>query len=350
MYLIQKDYIKMTHPIPETKAFAVERALQKTFNTTTFDSVALLTGGLSSALVYKIVVQGKPYVMRLIMHIDPMSDPARQFTCMKIAAESGVAPYVHYTSVEDALCIIDYIETVPLREQIDKNAELLSQLVKTVKTLHRAPLFPKLINFLDGIDLFIEQYKALNLLPESATEEHFHYYAEIQKAYPRYDPDVVSSHNDLNPNNILFDGKKFWFIDWEAAFENDYYADLANIAKSFVTSEAHEEVLLRAYFGDTLDDYKRARFFLMQQVSHMFYAMIFLKFAAAIRTPTSVYDPSMDTPSIQEFYQQMIEGKFALNTFEGQLMYGKVLLNEALRNMKTARFAESLDQVKHFAQ
>ena len=29
---------------------------------------------------------------------------------------------------------------------------------------------------------------------------------------------MVSSHNDLNYNNNLFDGRKFWIIDWEAEF------------------------------------------------------------------------------------------------------------------------------------
>ncbi|WP_414584453.1 hypothetical protein [Scytonema sp. PCC 10023] len=46
--------------IPEIKLAAVEKALQYTFNTRTVESIELLTGGLSSALVYKITVSGKP--------------------------------------------------------------------------------------------------------------------------------------------------------------------------------------------------------------------------------------------------------------------------------------------------
>lgn len=92
---------------------------------------------------------------------------------------------------------------------------------------------------------------------------------------------MVSSHNDLNPNNILFDGKKIWVIDWEAAFQNDRYVDLAIVAKTFVHNQEDEAIFLQTYFGEQLDEYKRARFFLMQQICRMYYAMIMLKLAAA---------------------------------------------------------------------
>lgn len=100
--------------IPEAKHEAVEKALQTAFNTTTIENIELLTGGLSSALVYKITVGGKPYVLRLIMRIDPLSDPVRQYTCMNIAVEAGIAPYIYYSSVEDALLIADFIDAKPL--------------------------------------------------------------------------------------------------------------------------------------------------------------------------------------------------------------------------------------------
>lgn len=199
---------------------------------------------------------------------------------------------------------------------------------------------------MDGIDLFIQNFKASGLLPESVTEEHFRYYSQIQKAYPRYDGDIVSSHNDLNPNNILFDGKKIWIIDWEAAFQNDRYVDLANIANRFVTNEREEEIYLKAYFGDSLDEYKHARLFLMQQVCHMFYALGFLQYAAASRPPDSTCSDSMDTPRLRDVHEQVRTGKISLTTHEEQLLYGKVRLNEALYNMKTPRFAESIDLIK----
>lgn len=226
--------------IPETKIEAVKKALQKAFNTTTVESIILLTGGLSGALVYKITVSDKPYVLRLVMQIDAFNDPVRQYACMNIAAEAGIAPHVYYSNVQDAVSITDFIETRPLSEHFASPKELLPELVKIIQSIHSTPLFPKLVNYLDGIDMFIQNFKASGLLPERATEEHFRYYSQIQNVYPRYDGDVVSSHNDLNPNNVLFDGKKIWIIDWEAAFQNDRYVDLANVANLFLTNEMEE--------------------------------------------------------------------------------------------------------------
>lgn len=336
----------LTSAIPETKLGAVASALEEVFGVAEVDDLVLLAGGLSSALVYKIVVCGKPYALRLIMQVDPLSDPARQHACMQIASNAGIAPQVHYASTEDALAITDYVEARPLFGHFAQYEELLLKLVKTIQTIHAAPLFPKLIGFLDGVDIFIEHYKALNMLPESATREHFEYYAQIQDVYPRFDPDLVSSHNDLHPNNLLFDGQRVWVIDWEAAFQNDRYVDLAIVAKSFVTSEAQEAFFLKAYFGDLLDAYKRARFFLMQQVCHMYYAMIMLRFAAALRPAGYAYEVNMDTPNLGDFNRRQLgPGKVSLSSYEGQLLYGKVLLNEALQNIKTPRFAASIKEV-----
>ena len=37
----------------------------------------------------------------------------------------------------------------------------------------------------------------------------------------------VSSHNDVLPRNVLFDGKRLWLIDWENGNRNEPLADLA---------------------------------------------------------------------------------------------------------------------------
>ena len=55
--------------IPEAKQTAVAKALQSAFHTSTLDSISLLTGGLSSSLIYKITVGGKAYVLRIVMRV-----------------------------------------------------------------------------------------------------------------------------------------------------------------------------------------------------------------------------------------------------------------------------------------
>jgi hypothetical protein len=261
---------------------------------------------------------------------------------MKLAAAVGVAPRVHYASVEDALSIIDFVDAQRLMTAFATREELLVTLANTVKAIHSTPTFPKLVNFLDGVDDFIQEFKASQMLPESATAKLFSLYARVQQSYPRHDPDVVSSHNDLNYNNIMFDGKQIWIVDWEAAFANDRYADLATIANGFVNSDEDEEVFLHAYFGETPSVYQRARFFLMRQVRRLFYAMIMMKLVDYAKPGNVPLDTNMQVPRIEEFRKQLSDGAIQLGTYEGQLLFAKVEMNEALLAMQSPRFAESI--------
>src|SRR6188768_2003934 len=96
--------------IPEEKKDAVARALRDAFGVTEFEDIRKLTGGLTSSLVFRIVVRGSPYVLKIIMRTD---DPTAHYTCMRAAAEAGLAPHVRYTSVEDKISITDFIDAVP---------------------------------------------------------------------------------------------------------------------------------------------------------------------------------------------------------------------------------------------
>ena len=42
-----------------------------------------------------------------------MNDPARQFTHMQAAVEAGVSPHVCYASVDDGICITDFVDAAP---------------------------------------------------------------------------------------------------------------------------------------------------------------------------------------------------------------------------------------------
>jgi len=328
-------------PIPAHKQDAVDRALNAAFQTTTVDSIDLLAGGLSSALVYKIAVNGRPYVLRIVMQPNAFQDPARQFECMNLAAAAGIAPRVYYTDAADALSITDFIASKPIAGHFS-DEELAVRYAQTVKAIHALPLFPELTDYLDGVDMLIANYKSFGLLPESATAELFERYAEIQRVYPRHQPDLVSSHNDLHPNNILFDGERIWVIDWEAAFRSDCYVDLAIRGRLYSDNRALEETYLRAYFGEALDDYKRARYFLMQQTTHVFYGMVFMWLIASARTPETVLDDCMDAPRLAECHRRIGAGEVAIASIDGQLQYAKALLGEALYQMKAPRFAESI--------
>lgn len=243
--------------IPENKQAAVSKALQIAFGVNEFEDIQQLMKGLSNSLVLKITVRGKPYVLRVVTRSDSRDSPVHYFDCMQAAALAGLAPAIQYLSIEDQISITDFAaeQPFPLAEARDKMAA-------TIKHLHTLPKFSHRLNYVDAGDSFVQKFQSLNILPESATKDIFGLYAQIAKVYPRNDKEnLVSCHNDLKPDNIIFDGFRPWLVDWEAAFLNDRYADLAAIANFVVKNEADENAFLHIYFGGAADEYKRARFF-----------------------------------------------------------------------------------------
>src|SRR5215470_18590356 len=98
--------------IPEEKSAAVAQAMRKTFGTTAIEDICRMTKGLSSDLVFRIVVKGSPFLLRIMTRMDERNDPVRVFTCMNAAAEAGLAPRILYSNTEDGIAIIDFIEAV----------------------------------------------------------------------------------------------------------------------------------------------------------------------------------------------------------------------------------------------
>jgi hypothetical protein len=331
--------------IPQEKSAAVTRALLEAFGVTEFEDIRKMTKGHAAALKFRVVVQGRPYLLRIIMLTNSMLGPTRQFTCMKGAAAAGMAPHVWYTSTEDQISITDFVEEVPFPA-----TEALVRMPIVLRTLHALPPFPEGVHHLDttcmflmhkgaAADGFIRNFQESNILSHSEYQELLAWHAQLSAVYPHHAPDMVSSHNDLfKPDNILFDGHRVFLVDWEAAFRNDRYADLAVVANLLVTNDAEERLYLQAYFGQPPDAYQLARFFLMQQIVHMFYAMAFLLLGSSGKP----VDWSEKAPEFNAFQRRMWAGEVNVSDKDTKIVYGKVHWERLVRNMHQSRFNEAL--------
>jgi len=319
--------------IPEEKKAAVVRALQDAFGVTEFEDIRGITRGLSSDLLFRLVVQESPYLLRIMARIDERMDPNRIFACMSAAASAGLTPCVRYCSAEDGISITDFVEGVPFLA-----TQALVLLPGTLRRLHALPPFPKAFNWVTAHNFFIWRFRKANLLPKEEIEEVFTQYENICAAYPRLDADMVSCHMDLKPENILFDGQQVWLVDWQAAFVNDRYFDLSVAANFLVTNDADEIVYLEHYFGQRPDEYQRARFFLMRQMVHIFYAAVFLLLSSAGKP----IDLSEKLPSYRDFYRRIWASEVNLADNDLKIVYGRVHWEQFLQKMQQTRFAEAL--------
>lgn len=323
--------------IPQEKSAAVWRGLDEAFGTRSIEDIRRMTRGLSSDLVFRIVVRGSPYLLRIMTRTDERNDPARVFICMKAAAEAGLAPRVLYSNEVEGVAILDWIETVPFRI-----AQALAYLPATLRGLHQLPPFPKTFNYVTAHAFFIWRLRTASLLPETEIEEVFRCYGQICAVYPRLDADLVSCHMDLKPENILFDGRRVWLIDWMAAFLNDRYFDLAIVANFVVTNEADERTYLAGYFGQPPDEYQRARFCLMRQVMHMLSAAVFLLLGSEGKPIRRDANP----PAFRGFHERIWAREIDFSDNERKVVYGRVHWEQLLQNVRQARLAEALRVVE----
>lgn len=326
--------------IPEEKTAAVTRALSEAFGVTTYQDIRMMTRGNATTRVFRIVVRDTPFLLKITMRTD---DATRHFACMRAAADAGLAPRVRYTNVEERISITDFVETVPLPA-----AAALVRVPAALRALHDLPPFPGssinttctfLLNQGTAVDEFIRKFRAATILPETETADLLARYAQLLAAYPYHDPALASSHNDLfKPDNILYDGERIWLIDWEAAFLNDRYADLAVLANMLVNNHSEEAAFLQAYFGQPPDPYQSARFFLMQQIAHLFYAFAFLFVGSFGGQP----DLSRELPAWDDFQSRYWTGEITLSDSPTKILYGRIHRERLLHNMRQPRFQESM--------
>jgi aminoglycoside phosphotransferase (APT) family kinase protein len=326
--------------IPQEKSEAVTRGLREAFGVTEFEDISRITRGQTSSLVFRIVVGRSPYLLKIITRAE---DPARHYTSMKAAAEQGMAPRVLYTNIEDHVSITDFVDAEPL-----PRAEALVRLPALLRRLHDLPPFGRapfnttctfLLSKGPALDGFLEKFQAANLLPKTVSEEFFARYAEVAAVYPYDDAEMVSSHNDLfKPDNILFDGQRVLLVDWEAAFLNDRYVDLAAVANQVVANDEEEMAYLQEYFGRAPDEYQRARFHLMQQMSHLFYTMAFLW----VGSPGKMIDWSGSVPEFTDYHRRIWAGEVDLSDPEVKSVYARVHWERLFQNVQAARYQEAL--------
>ena len=326
--------------IPQDKSAAVTLGLSQTFGVTAFEDLRDLTERPGSNRAFRIIVRGSPYLLRINTRAGDMT---RHFTCMQAAADAGLAPRVWYASAEDRIAITDFVNGVFLPAP-----DALVRIPAVLRRLHALPPFPTspfnttctfLLNPGPALDGFLQKFQTSSILPENDTAELLARYRQLAAVYSRLDADLAPSHNDLfKPDNMLFDGNRLWLVDWEAAFQNDRYADLAVVANMLVANESEEKIYLQEYFGQAPDEYQRARFYLMRQLAHIFYAMAFLM----LRSSGNPIDPSEPGVPYRDFQRRFWTREVGLADDQAKSLYGRVHWEQLSQNMRQARFEEAL--------
>lgn len=326
--------------IPPDKAQAVERALRDTFaGSVAISHLQPLSKGLNSSLRFRLNAAGKQYILRIATRpVESETDAARPYQCMNRAAEAGLAPRLLYANAADRISIHEAVDTVEF--PLDEARERLPGVVRALHQL--PPIFDKPWNY-PPVLAALKRFQSA--CPWPGAVEVFEQFDALAAVYPKSDEDIVSSHNDLKPENIVLDRSgRIQLLDWEAAYLNDRYFDLSVLANFLeLSSPETEAAFLGLYFNDdptaSDDDYRSARFQLMRQFVHLMYAAFFWLMGGA-SAPAGATDGPL--PDFDQFHRQIRRGEADLTTPAAKAVYARLHWERLRDNVRSPGFEQAL--------
>ena len=227
-------------------------ALVAAFGSAPIGAITRVAGGASGASTFLIEVSSRRYLLRMEGHASPLRNP-HQYVSMRIAADAGIAPRIHYVDEVSRVAVIDFVDEQPLDTYPGGSRALAQALGEMLGRVQATRPFPRFVEYPDIVARLWAHVCRTGLFAPGLLDAHTEHLVRIREAYVWDIEKSVSSHNDPVPRNILFDGERLWMIDWESAYRNDPLVDVAIMLDNLAPSPELEGVLLRAWVGRVPD-------------------------------------------------------------------------------------------------
>lgn len=206
---------------------------------------------------YAVTLNGERLVVRLSRENAAALgiDRALEVEALIAASQAGLAPELVQAILPQGHLVTRYIEGHHWTLAEWRDRENLRRLVETVKHLHSLPPVRAAFSPFQRVETSIERARALGMQFPADFDRFVQAMQAIQQdqqADPY--PWLRFCHNDLFCVNVMDDGQKVRFLDWEFAGMGDLYFDLATLAYAFdspdTLSPELQEYVLACYFGD----------------------------------------------------------------------------------------------------
>lgn len=255
--------------IPEQLHTAVHAGLSAALDARQIESVEPVTGGASGATTLCVHAAKRSFLVRVESVRNPFRNP-HQYTCMRIAAEAGIAPALHYVDDQTGVAIMDFIKARPLYGYPGGPLELVRALGSLTARLQSTAAFPVLLDYRVVVRRLTERLQAR--FAPGLLDSHRTALERICTSLPWDDSKHVSSHNDPNPRNMLFDGERLWLIDWETAYRNDPLVDVAILVDNLAPTQEAQNALIESWSGRASDAALRQRLDAVRALTRLYYA------------------------------------------------------------------------------
>jgi hypothetical protein len=309
--------------VPALHRESVRSALVAAFGSAPIDAVTAIAGGASGASPFRVEVGGRCYLVRVEGPASPLRNP-HQYVSMRIAAEAGIAPRIHYVDEAARVAVTDFVEEQPLGAYPGGPRALAQGLGEMLRRVQATPPFPRFVDYPDIVARLWAHVCRTDLFAPGLLDVYTDRLARIRELYVWDPAKSVSGHNDPVPRNILFDGERLWLIDWESAYRNDPLVDVAIMLDSFAPSPELEGVLLHAWLERAPDEALCARLALIRALTRLYYAGVLLSASAVASRATP--DDDLSTPTLPDFHTAIREGRLKPGAPETKHILGKMFL------------------------
>ena len=329
--------------IPDARLDAVREAIQSAFGNHKPLDLQPIGGGVSGATILRFSLLGRPYVLRLEPERVALPDRERGFACMSTAAAAGAAPRVHYADPVTGVAIMDFVAGRPMATFPGGATALAKALGTLVANVQATALFPSLGDYPDAIATLLVALRSSPLLAVGNLEPHAEGLALIRSALPWHSEALVSSHNDPNPRNLIFDGDRLWLVDWELAFRNDPLVDIAILTTEFAGTPDLEDLLLEATLGVKPDRHLRARLEVIGLLTRLFYGCVVLD---SLRSTSLAGFVTLEPYTPSDFRRAAADGRLATGTPEIAHAFARMSFRAFMDGVNAPGFVEVLEIVR----
>ncbi|QOZ33749.1 phosphotransferase [Bradyrhizobium sp. CCBAU 53421] len=321
--------------LPSEQRDAMHAALREVIGTAAIDATTPISGGATSARLFRIDAGGKNYLLRIEGAPSPLRNPY-QYVSLRIAAEDGIAPRLYYVDETSRVAVMDFIQRQPLGRYPGGLPALAKALGELLARLQATPAFPAFVRYPDIVARLWAHVCCTGLFAPGVLDQYNEHLARIRASYVWDEASSVSSHNDPLPANILFDGTRLWMIDWESAYRTDPLVDLAIVGDSLARTPELESILHRAWLGRPSDEALRARLRLVRALTRLYYAGVL--FSASATAPRDRPDTSLAAPTLAELAEASSVGRLKVGTSAAKHALGKMFLASFLSDAATPGF------------
>jgi thiamine kinase-like enzyme len=230
-----------------------------------------LGGGITNHN-FKVAVDDQAFVLRIggkdtsFLGIDREAEHAATLA----AADLGIAPEVVAFLEPEGYLVTRFIEGRVLPVEEVRRPEMLRRVAETLRRVHDGPPFPTRFNSFRVVEAYLTIALERGVSAPTEYERAKQAADAIERA--RGSQPEHPCHNDLLNANFIAANGNVRIVDWEYAGMGDRFFDLANFSINHELSDAENEQLLAAYFGE-LDEADLASLRLMRFMSDFREAM-----------------------------------------------------------------------------